>query len=181
MKIVFMPNSALKPADWRTTYLLKPDFNLLRESMMDYGWAQPIVVQEKTSTIIDGFHRWAIAQEDKFIKVHGDQVPVYFKDIDDIDSMIMHIRLNRARGSILAKKMSDIIIDICVTGKYDTEELLTLLGLTDDELDLMLAPNLIKHRKVPEHKYSRAWIPIEAPKIDEKNVPKFERPPNLDR
>ena len=45
----------------------------------------------------------------------------------------------------------------------------------------MLAPNLIKHRKVPEHKYSRAWIPIEAPKVDEKNVPKFERPPNLDR
>ena len=181
MKIDLVPNSSIRPPNWRATYLLKPDFNLLRESMMDYGWTQPIVVQEKTSLIIDGFHRWAISQETSFIKKYGTEVPIYRKDIDDIDSMVMHIRLNRARGSILAKKMSNIIIDICVTGKYGTEEILTLLGLTDDELDLMLAPNLIKHRKVPEHKYSRAWIPVEAPKIDEKNIPNFERPPNLDR
>ena len=50
-----------------------------------------------------------------------------------------------------------------------------------DEFHLMLDGSLLKHRKVSEHNYSRAWVPVEAdPKATELQVA-IERPPNADR
>jgi hypothetical protein len=51
-----------------------------------------------------------------------------------------------------------------------------------DELELMMDGSMIKHRKVPNHRYSRAWVPIEAPAgtVDKKSAD-IESPPNPDR
>ena len=60
-----------------------------------------------------------------------------------------------------------------------------------DELELMLDGSIIKRRKVADHNYSRAWVPIEAPpgstdselarkhQVAEEIV--IEKPPNPDR
>jgi hypothetical protein len=49
-----------------------------------------------------------------------------------------------------------------------------------DELELLLDGTLIKMRKIPQHTYSRAWVPIEVPAGEELPVV-IERPPNPDR
>jgi ParB-like chromosome segregation protein Spo0J len=181
MKIEYIPNNAIKPSSWRANYLLKPDLELLRLSMSDFGWLQPIIVRVEDMSIIDGHHRWVVAGEPAFIKKHGKQIPVMYQDIDLIDAMIMHIRLNRARGEMFAKPFSKMLKSIVLSDKYSSEELEDLLIMSPDEVDLMLAGGLLKQRKIPQHNYSRAWVPIEAPSKEQVEKALIERPPNADR
>lgn len=176
-----MPLNSVKPAPWRINYLLKPDMLLLADSMNEYGWLQPIVVQKSTGHIIDGFHRWVTAQGTDFVKAYGKNVPVVVVDVDNIDAMIMHARLNRARGTIFAKPFSKLIRTLVVADKYSADEIADMLNMSADEFDLMLTGGLLKQRKIPQHQYSKAWVPVEAPSKDELDNPIVERPPNADR
>jgi len=181
MNIMDVPVNSIKPAPWRVNYVLKPDMQLLKISMIEYGWLQPIIVQESTGEIIDGFHRWLVAQDKDFWKKYGDDVPVIYRDVDNIDAMIMHVRLNRARGDIFAKPFSKLIRTIVVSDKYSTDDVADMLNMSADEFDLMVTGGLLKQRKIPQHQYSKAWVPIEAPSKDELDKRIIERPPNADR
>ena len=181
MKIGDIARNGLRPADWRTNVMLKPDFDLLKSSMMDFGWIYPIVVKSDDMTIIDGFHRWVVSSDSSFTKKYGNTVPCRVVECDTIDAMLMHIRLNRAKGSIFAKPFSSLLKSIVLSNKYTEEELGHILKMSDDELDLMLSGGLLKHRKIQEHSYSRAWVPVEAPTSDKIDKIIIERPPNEDR
>lgn len=181
MIISNVPTDGVKPAEWRTNYVLKPDMDLLRISMNDFGWLQPLVIRAADGTIIDGVHRWVIACEKDFQKRHGKDVPCIYVDCDEIDAMVMHIRLNRARGEIFAKPFARLLKKIVLSDKYSAEDLEDILVMSPDEVDLMLAGGLLKSRKIPQHQYSRAWVPVEAPSADSVQQASIERPPNADR
>lgn len=181
MNIQMVPATSVRPANWRTTYVLKPDLVLLTASLRDAGWLAPIVVRAEDSTIIDGFHRWIAAQDQKFLRKHGNLIPVVYVDVDEIDAMVMHVRLNRARGQIVAKKFAALIASIVRSGKYDSSEVGALFEMSDPEIDLMLDASLIKRRNIKEHNYSNAWIPVEAPPASELIKPTIERPVFPDR
>jgi hypothetical protein len=190
--IEHVPFDAIRPAEWRTTYTFRPDMKLLTQSLIDLGWVQPIIVRKQDATIIDGFARWACAQNSKPIyKRDKKMVPVVWVDCDEVDAMIHHVRLNRARGNVIAKPLSRVLRQCLASGKYDPEVLRASLGMTADEFDMLRAPHLLVAKNMKEHTYSRAWIPIEAPPVAEvisgrKVSPaaldiEIERPPNPDR
>jgi hypothetical protein len=182
MKIEMVNGEYLNEAPWRTTYILKPDQKVLAGSLLDYGWLSPIVVQERSNMIIDGHERWLIAGDEKKIARRDKGcVPVLWVDCDDVEAMIMHIRMNRGRGSIQAKKLSILFKQITRTGKYDKQELKKIFTMSIDEMDLLFDGGLIKSRKLDQHVYSRAWVPIEAPKGAPTPTMDIERPPNADR
>lgn len=173
--------SEISGPPWRASHVLKPDLRLLVESIREYGVISPIVVQKKTMHIIDGYHRWLACVNDKSIQRSiGGVVPIAVFDVDNIDAMVMHIRLNRARGQLVAKYVSSIVRDIAASKKYSLNEIEELLNMNMLELDLMLDGSLLKMRKVKEHTYSKAWVPIEAPAGAVESVV-LERPPNEDR
>jgi hypothetical protein len=170
----------LRPAPWRTTHVLKPDLKLLSKAIEDYGLINPIVVQKNTGFIIDGFHRViSIATNKRLKSKYATNVPVHVVDCGDIDAMVMHIVLNRARGAIVNHHLSRTVKKIHQSGQYSAGALEDILGMSMIEVDMLLDGSLIKMRKVAEHKYSKAWVPIEAPAgaIDSME---FERPPNAD-
>lgn len=182
MEIVWVDGTSLVPAKWRATYILKPDLQVLAQSMDDFGWLQPLVVQKKTNVIIDGYHRWEISGSLKsHKKAYKGAVPVVFEDVNDIEAMMMHLRLNRGRGATMGKKMSRIIRDCNASRKYGEKELRKMLSMHADEVDIMLDGTLLKSRKVSEHKYSNAWVPVEAPASITQQAAAIERPPNPDR
>lgn len=183
MNIVEVPIDSIRAADWRATHMLLPDLKLLTQSMVEYGWISPIIVRKKDSVIIDGFHRWLIAQKDaEFRKRHGKKtVPVVFMDIDLIDAMVMHIRLNRARGVLMARYISLLAKDILASKKYQRTEIKRLLAMSEDELAVLLDGSLLKHRKISEYEYSKAWVPVEVPASTPIEAVSFEAPPNADR
>lgn len=180
-EMTWVAAASLRPAPWRSTYVLKPDLQVLASSLEDYGWLQPLVIQQATGVIIDGNYRWEIASNlSKLKKETEEKVPVIFVDCDDIEAMLLHARMNRGRGNVVARKLSRIVQQVLRSKKYGEPDLKRSLGMHSDEMDLMVDGSLLKDKKIAEHKYSAAWVPIEAPASLKDQAITIERPPNSD-
>ncbi len=148
----------LQPSFWGSVnYVVSPDFNRLRASVEKFGILQPIVCQASTACIIDGLHRWEIA---KLLEL--EEVPVVKVDVDDVAAAILHVNLNRNRGVVVNKFLSELLRELFLDNDIDGEDFQDQLGLDDDEFMLLMEGSLIKMRKIKAHKYSPAWVPIES-------------------
>lgn len=182
MKIEFINIDKLVKPEWHATYIIRPDLLVLSTSLLQYGFLAPIIVQKDTNVIIDGTQRWMLAKEIVELNTKNKNlVPVVFVDCDSLEARMMHLQLNRGRGNLLAHKVSSIIRDLFNSGKYIEKDFDRLLTMKHDELDVLFDGTIIKHRKISEHKYSRAWVPVEAPAGTVSTIPAIERPPNKDR
>ncbi len=159
----------LKVPDWRTTHILKPNLIGLVKSIGEFGMINPIFAMTD-GTIIDGFARWVAAQS-----LDLKEVPVQRRDCGKTEAMILHIQLNRARGEIVPHRLSKTIRLLGVA--MDEQTILNSFNMKTDELDVLMDGSLIKKRKVSEHSYSRAWIPIESNATEDFRI---ERPPTPD-
>jgi ParB-like chromosome segregation protein Spo0J len=181
MNITTLPLSALHGAPWRATHCLKPDQRVLVQSLTESGWLLPLVATPN-GTLVDGHYRWQLARENKRLaKVLGDLVPVHVVDVDEVDAMVMHLRLNMGRGRVVGHKASQVLRLVLRSGKYTDVQLQEQLRLNDDEWDLLVDGDLVKKRNVPEHRYSPAWVPVEVPEGAAVVPPVIERPPNPDQ
>lgn len=176
MNIEYFQADDLKPAPWRATYLLAPDKRLLVSSLRDFGWLYPVITN-LDGVLIDGHARYQIASTDKKVPV---DIPVNRVDVDEIDAMIMHVRLNMGKGRVVARHLSRLCLSVLRSTKYDEEELAGILHLNEDEMDLLLEGTFTKARKIDTHQYNKAWVPIEVPK-QPTNPISIERPPTEDK
>lgn len=169
--------------EWHATYILRPDMVALAASIGTYGILSPLVVRKDTNQIIDGSQRLKIILGNKHILKETDgKVPVNYVDCDEIDAMILHIQLNRGRGSMVAKRTSSIVKKLKRSKRLTEADFDRLFCMKMDELELMLDGTIIKHRDIANYNYSRAWVPVEAPAntIEAAGI-SIERPPNQDR
>jgi len=158
----------LKQADWVSAcYLVKPDKLQLRESIKIYGILTPIVVN-KNNTVIDGYNRIDIATS-----LGMKEVPVVTVDAEGPEEVLLHIDINRYRGVVVAKFLSDLIQDLIEFENYDPEDLRIRMKLTSEEFEILSEGSLVKMRKIKQHSYSPAWVPIESSSGD--NI-QIERP-----
>ena len=89
--------------------------------------------------------------------------------------MMLHIQLNRARGEVVPHRLSKTIRLLNVA--TDERTIMDAFNMKTDELDVLLDGSLIKKRKVSEHSYSKAWVPIESNATEDFSI---ERPPTPD-
>lgn len=180
MKIDEIAIDELKKGDWHSNHILKPDLKVLARSIADLGFVSPITVMKRDNSIIDGYHRWMIVKENKELRKSITHIPCIIIDCDSLDAGMLHLRLNRSKGSLVAHRVSDLVKKLIRSKKYNEDDLAQLLSMSDDELDVLLDGTIVKRVNIAEHKYSRAWVPIEAPKGA---VDTFapEKPPNPDR
>jgi ParB-like chromosome segregation protein Spo0J len=173
---------SLKLAPWRSTYVLKPDLEVIARSMFDHGWLAPLLVNKTDMNVVDGNYRLQIALSKKdFQNQYGTKAPVVFVETDDCGAQLLHLQLNRGRGSLTAKGVSRIVRTLLRSRKLSEKELKQTLAMRSDEFDLLIDGTLLKSKKISEHKYSQAWIPIEAPAETTEIEAVLERPPNADR
>lgn len=172
----------LKVPEWRATYTLRPDLMVISASLIDYGFIEPIHVRKQNLEIIDGSERVLLARNIKQISssMNG-KIPAIVHDIDSLEAMMLHLRLNRGRGEIVARPMSRIVRKLIQSRKFSDQEIKRVLSMKNNELDLMVDGSIFKTRNISEHNYSRAWVPVEAPPGTIDNGPTIERPPNADR
>jgi hypothetical protein len=176
--LTYVSTDELTPAPWRVTYTLKPDMITIAESLLANGWIQPIVARHD-GTIIDGHARVFIASTDP--RLDGSVVPVVRLNVDDPTAVATHIQLNRGRGGVQAKQLSRAIKRLIAAG-WDDERICASLHMDFEEFDLLADGSLIKSKKLAEHKWSPAWIPVEAPPAGSiQETVHIERPPNGDR
>lgn len=167
----------LSPGPWRCTYMLKPDVTTLEKSLVANGWLAPIIVNID-GEIIDGHERAAVARGSKKLRERdGGRVPVMVMDVDDEAAVVMHVRLNRARGVLQAYSLSPLVTDLISSGS-EPEALRGQLGMSPGEFVLIGEGGLFTSRRLDRHVWSKAWVPVEA--ADGERVA-IERPPNADR
>jgi len=183
LNIEYVDPKILVVPEWKATHTLRPELLVISASLSQFGFIQPIHVRRGTNEIIDGSERIRLATNIKDILKHTDGlVPVVFHDIDLIDAMILHVRLNRGHSTVVASKLSNIIRTARRSGKYGAVDFDRFLCMRSEELSLMLDGSLIKVRNIKEHNYARAWVPIEAPPgYTDSGSFTIERPPNPDR
>lgn len=170
----------LRAGSWQSTHILRPDLLVLARSLAELGFVSPLTVMKRDGSIIDGYHRWRILKDNKELQKQIKHIPCVVIDCDSIEAAMLHLRLNRSRGSLLAHRVSEVVRNLIKSKKYTEEDLRQLLSMNAEEFDLLMDGTIIKRFNYKEHKYSRAWVPIEAPPG---TVDKFEaeRPPNPDR
>lgn len=183
MKIDVVALAELSEFDWTSTHILRPDLLVLADSIGTFGLLSPILVHKGTNKIIDGAQRVRLIKGNVHLgKLFPDGIPVTYIDCSELDAMIIHVQVNRGRGSIVAKKLSRIVRTLHKTKKLDEQGFVSKFCMKFHELELMLDGTLIVHRDIKNHTYSRAWVPVEAPPgTIEKGSISIERPPNADR
>ena len=153
--------ATLHSNDYNPNRVFGPELDLLKTSIIEDGWTQPIVAR-RDGTIVDGFHRWTIATRDPEVRALADgKVPVvYLEARDRAHQMMSTVRHNRARGQHGILKMGAIVRELLALGCSE-EELQGRLGMEDEEVE-----RLADTRGSPEHagvdSFGRGWIPDDS-------------------
>jgi len=137
--VIWVKNETVRANDYNPNSVAPPEMELLRQSIMEDGYTQPIVSfkEQDNITVIDGFHRNRVGKEVNEVKerVYG-RLPVV--NINQWkqgrgDRMASTIRHNRARGSHSIELMSTIVSELVEMGKGDAW-ICKHVGMSTDEL-----------------------------------------------
>ena len=158
-KIEWVDVNLLKANDYNPNVVYKEELKLLKFSIMKQGWVQPILVTQDYE-IIDGFHRASLCKTDNELSALTDgKVPVVVMEMEEWERKCLTIRINRAKGSHIAVKMSDIIKSLVNEHSMSIKEIAKEIGATKKELDLLLMENVFKALDIENKTFSNAWYP----------------------
>jgi len=158
-KVVWVERNLLKPNDYNPNAVAPPELRLLKISILEDGWTQPIVCNED-NTIVDGFHRWTVAGSKELVKLTDGKVPVvYVKLKDGAHKRMSTIRHNRARGTHAVLKMADIVEAMLAEGLC-MEEICERLQMESEEVvRLANRKGIPKTDIVRNSAWSNSWVP----------------------
>lgn len=142
--------------------VMNAEMNLIERSILLTGWIQPILIN-KNNVIIDGFHRWTLSRLSPSLrsKYHG-RVPCAVLDISDVEAMVITVRINRAKGTHLAFRMSEYVRELVEKHKIPMDKLAVDIGATFDEIQLLMKSDVFEAKDVQNWAYSEAWFPAES-------------------
>jgi ParB-like chromosome segregation protein Spo0J len=167
MNIQWREAETLSANAWNPNVVFSPELRLLETSILKCGWIQPIIVNPE-GMIIDGFHRWKLSTQSEAIRRrYRGRVPCVVMPLTTPEAMLLTIRINRAKGSHVAFRMSEIIRELVDGHSYEPQEIAANIGATLDEIDLLYQEGVFKKKNIEAHVYSKAWYPAES-----RNTPK---------
>ena len=146
--------------DYNPNKVAPPEMKLLKHSIEEDGYTQPIVTyydkENDIYIIVDGFHRYRCAKE----YFHLKQIPIVTinKDLDNrIASTIRH---NRARGTHQILDMSKIVMELTNSG-WSESQIALHLGMELDEIIRLKQINGLKEA-FSNHEFSKSWEEFET-------------------
>lgn len=161
-RIEWRDASTLDGNDYNPNVVFTPELRLLERSLLKTGWVQPILIN-KEGVIIDGFHRSRLSLDSKPLRErYGGRCPCAVLDVDRATAMLLTIRMNRAKGSHVALRMSNIVRELIDQHHLDPSEIAQEIGATRDEIDLLYQEDVFKQRNIKDYAYSKAWYPAES-------------------
>ena len=145
--------------DYNPNRVATPELVLLRKSIEEDGYTQPIVTyydkKRDKYIVVDGFHRYKCAKDYFFLK----QVPVVTINKDLKHRMASTIRHNRARGTHQIGDMSKIVTNLLKKGWSD-EQICIELGMELDEVIRLKQISGLKDA-FANHVFSKSWEEFE--------------------
>lgn len=161
--VIWVPATDVEANDYNPNSVAPPEMELLRVSIEEDGYTQPIVAWQdgERREVIDGFHRYRVGREASEIaeRLHG-YLPVTIANTDRIDRgdrIAATIRHNRARGKHQVGAMSDIVVELARRNWSDAR-IARELGMDADEvLRLKQVSGLAE--AFADREFSTAWEP----------------------
>jgi hypothetical protein len=135
------------------------ELGLLEHSILKNGWIHPILVNGDR-VIIDGFHRWTLATKSPRLREKYDgKVPIATIPITLPAAMMMTIRINRAKGTHVALKLSEIVHALIAEHGIDKRQIATEIGANLDEVELLSQDGVFQARGLADLPFSPSWVP----------------------
>ena len=158
-KINWIDRDQLKPNNYNPNKVAPPELQLLKISIKEDGWTQPIVINPDY-TIVDGFHRWTVSGHKDIFELTDGKVPtVMIKPKDSNQQQMATIRHNRARGTHGVLEMSNIVNDMVQSG-LKGEEIMKRLGMEKEEVvRLLFRAGIPKSDVFKDAEFSKSWQP----------------------
>ena len=161
--VLWIKNDSVVANDYNPNSVAPPEMELLRLSINNDGFTQPIVSMAVNGhvEVVDGFHRNRVGTECEDIKkrVHGYLPVVKIRKTQEgkNDRVASTIRHNRARGKHRVDGMSEIVADL-KKRNWSDRKIAKELGMDQDEVlrlsqitgltELFVIKNFQKHGKV---------------------------------
>ena len=162
--VLWVRNDSVHANDYNPNSVAPPEMELLRLSISNDGYTQPIVSMDNnngTREVIDGFHRNRVGKECDDIqkRVHGYLPVVTIRESQkgQNDRVASTIRHNRARGKHKVESMSEIVVDL-KKRNWSDEKISKELGMDRDEV-LRLCQISGLTELFSDKEFSMAWIP----------------------
>lgn len=159
LNVKMIPIEKIQANDYNPNKVATPEMKLLKLSIEEDGYTQPIVVYHDKNTdkyiVVDGFHRYRCAKEYFNLK----EVPCTVIDKDLDDRMASTIRHNRARGTHQIRDMSTIVIDLTKDG-WSEVDICKKLGMELDEVIRLKQITGLKEA-FQDHEFSKSWEEFE--------------------
>jgi ParB-like chromosome segregation protein Spo0J len=159
--VIWENNENIMANDYNPNAVAPPEMELLRLSISEDGYTQPIVTfnNENKYEVVDGFHRNRVGKEcpDITKRLHG-YLPIVIINQDRIDKgdrIASTIRHNRARGKHKIDAMSEIILDLRKRN-WNDKKIAKELGMEMDEV-LRLAQITGLAEMFKDQEFSQAW------------------------
>jgi len=171
--VLWVKNSTVMANDYNPNSVAPPEMELLRLSIANDGYTQPIVSMDNnngTREVIDGFHRNRVGKECEDIqsRVHGYLPVVTIRESQTgVNNRVAStIRHNRARGKHRVESMSEIVVDL-KKRNWSPEKIAKELGMDSDEV-LRLSQISGLTELFANKEFSMAWEVEES--IDEETI-----------
>lgn len=150
--------STLRANDYNPNHVAPPEMKLLKVSILENGWTQPIVAHPN-GEIVDGFHRWTLASNDKEVQALTDGLcpVVRLVDVGPDVARLATIRHNRARGNHYVVKMSEIVLDLQEMGLSE-KEIGSRLGMDKEEVRRLIQRGNSLERNASQS-FNKGWVP----------------------
>ncbi len=138
--------------DYNPNTVAPPEMRLLKHSIQEDGYTQPVVVIKDGDQyiVVDGAHRYKTAKS-----LGLSHIPVTIIDRPPKDRVASTIRHNRARGEHNVTQMSTIVAELYKQGWTDVE-ISKNLGMGADEV-LRLKQNTGIAEIFSDNDFSKSW------------------------
>lgn len=154
LEITYVGVDDVKPNEYNPNRQSEHEFELLKRSIQDDGFTQPIIVQSPDAEImpgriVDGEHRWRAAAS-----LGYKQIPVVYVRFSEEQMKVATIRHNTARGSHDVELEADLLRDLDRLGMLDFAQ--NALLLDDDEIN-RLVNDIQAPEGLADEEFDEAW------------------------
>ncbi len=157
-RVEWVDPATLRANDYNPNRVFTPEMELLKLSILEHGWTQPVVAR-RDGEIIDGFHRWTLASTDAEVRAaSGGLCPVVFLEGGSVESQkLATIRHNRARGQHGILKMGEIVRSLAASG-WDAGRIGESLQMEEEEVARLMDIRPSPAQAGRDH-FGKGWAP----------------------
>lgn len=168
LPVQWLPRDAIEPNDWNPNEMADDERKRLKQSLLDTGWTQPIVVHATEYYIIDGEQRWTVAGSSEIQaesqltppEIPAGHVPVYGITVDDGHARLATVQHNRARGDVEMESLRAYLQDL--RDRDVLEDVHDRIGVSVERTQLLL--DEVTARDIGaahEAGFGAPWEPVE--------------------